>query len=126
MQVLVPGRRAAARDTGMVTAETAVVLPVLLVVLAAAVWVLAAVAGQLRCVDAARAAARAAARGDGSPVVQAAATQVAPAGATVQVQRSAQEVTVVVRAEVRPFGAALSRLPGVPVLARATAVVEGP
>jgi Flp pilus assembly protein TadG len=109
----------------MVTAETAVVLPVLLVVLAAAVWVLACVAGQLRCVDAARAAARAAARGDSGPGVVAATAGVAPRGATVTVVRAGDEVTVVVRAVVHPFGAALSRLPGTPVQAHATAVVEG-
>lgn len=126
MHVLVPGRRAAARDAGMVTAEAAVVLPVLLVVLAAAIWVLAAVAGQLRCVDAARAAARAAARGDAPPAVLAAAMEVAPAGAAVQVQRAGGQVRVLVRAEVRPFGEALSRLPGMPVSGRAAALVEGP
>jgi Flp pilus assembly protein TadG len=38
----------------MVTAETAVVLPVLLLVLAGAVAAVTAVGGQLRCVDAAR------------------------------------------------------------------------
>ena len=109
----------------MVTAETAVVLPVLLVVLAAAMWVLAAVAGQLRCVDAAAVAARAAARGDAPSAVTAAARRVAPQ-AHVAVSRHGDEVSVQVRAVVRPFGAALSRLPGTPVSARATAVVEGP
>ena len=110
----------------MVTAETAVVLPVLLVVLAAAVWVLACVAAQLRCVDAARAAARAAARGDGAAAVSAAAAAVAPAGAQAQVVRGDSTVTVEIRAVVRPFGSALAGLPGTPVSARATAVVEGP
>ena len=110
----------------MVTAETAVVLPVLLVVLAAAVWVLASVAGQLRCVDAARVGARAAARGDAASVVTAATARVAPAGAQVRVVRSGDEVTVEVSAVVRPFGAALARLPGTGVRAAATAVVEGP
>jgi Flp pilus assembly protein TadG len=124
--VVVPGRRATARDAGMVTAETAVVLPVLLVVLAAAVWVLAAVAGQLRCVDAARAAARAAARGDAPPAVTAAAREVAPAGARVQVQVSGTQVRVLVRAEVRPFGPVAGRLPAVLVAGRAVALVEGP
>ena len=46
----------------MVTAETAVVLPVLLVVLAGAVAAVTVVGAQLRCVDAAREGARAAAR----------------------------------------------------------------
>ena len=109
----------------MVTAETAVVLPVLLVVLAAAIWVLAAVAGQLRCVDAAAVAARAAARGDPPAVVTAAARRIAPT-AQVEVTRQGDEVTVRVRAVVRPFGAALAALPGTPVSGRATAVVEPP
>ncbi|MDT7545911.1 MAG: hypothetical protein QOE99_2021 [Actinomycetota bacterium] len=109
----------------MVTAETAVVLPVLLVVLAAAVWVLACVAAELRCVDAARVGARAAARGDTGAAVVVATSGVAPGGAQVQVLRDGDEVTVLVRAIVRPFGAVLSRLPGTPVAARATAVVEG-
>ena len=42
------------RAQGMVTAETASVLPVLVVVLVAAVWVVAAASAQLRCTDAAR------------------------------------------------------------------------
>ena len=110
----------------MVTAETAVVLPVLLVVLAATIWVLAAVAAQLRCVDAARLGARAAARGDATTDVVAAAARLAPAGAQVVVLRRADEVTVAVHGVVRPFGAVLARLPGTPVAAEATAVVEDP
>jgi Flp pilus assembly protein TadG len=110
----------------MVTAETAVVLPVLLVVLAGAIWVLASVAGQLRCVDAARVGARAAARGDATAAVTAATSSVAPAGAQVRVVRSGDEVTVEVTAVVKPFGAALSHLPGTHVRAAATALVEGP
>jgi hypothetical protein len=109
----------------MVTAETAVVLPVLVVVLVAATWVLMCVAAELRCVDAARLGARAAARGDTAAGVAAATSAVAPTGAEVDVVRDGEEVTVLVRAVVRPFGAVLSRLPGTPVAARATAVVEG-
>ncbi|MDX6198894.1 MAG: hypothetical protein QOJ79_2045 [Actinomycetota bacterium] len=110
----------------MVTAETAVVLPVLLLVLAASIWVLAAVAGQLRCVDAARLGARSAARGDTSADVIATARSTAPAGATVAVLRSGDQVTVTVSGVVRPFGALLGRLPGTPVAATATALVEDP
>jgi Flp pilus assembly protein TadG len=57
-------RRRAGRfagEAGMVTAETAVVLPVLLLVLAGAVAAVTVVGAQLRCVDAAREGARAAA-----------------------------------------------------------------
>jgi hypothetical protein len=109
----------------MVTAETAVVLPVLLVVLAAAVWVLACVAGELRCVDAARVGARAAARGDAAEAVTAATRVVAPRGGRISVMRSGDMVTVHVSAVLRPFGAVLAALPGTSVEARATAVVEG-
>jgi Flp pilus assembly protein TadG len=108
----------------MVTAETAVVLPVLLVVVAAAVWLIACVAAELRCVDAAWVGARAAARGDPVAAASAAAARVAPRGAQVQVMRSGDGVTVVVRAVVRPFGRALAALPGTPVAARATALPE--
>ena len=55
----------------MVTAETAVVLPVLLLVLAGAVAAMIVVGAQLRCVDAAREGARAAARGDPIGAVEA-------------------------------------------------------
>lgn len=112
------------RQRGSVTAETAVVLPVLLVVLAAAIWVLACVAAQLRCVDAAHAAARAAARGDAPADVQAAGRAVAPAGARVTVSRVGDQVHVVVTADVRPFGEALRVLPAMPVAGRATADAE--
>ena len=55
----------------MVTAETAVVLPVLLLVLAGAVAAVTVVGAQLRCVDAAREGARAAARGEDVATVRA-------------------------------------------------------
>ncbi len=62
----------------MVTAETAVVLPVLLLVLAAVVAAVLVVGAQLRCVDAAREGARAAARGEDPAAVQALVARVAP------------------------------------------------
>lgn len=117
-------RSAPIGSRGSVTAETAVLLPVLLVVLAAAVGVLACVAAQLRCVDAARAAARVAARGDDPALVQATGQRLAPPGARVAVGTSGDSVEVVVSAQVRPFGAALRRLPAVEVSGRAVAVVE--
>lgn len=111
-------------DRGSVTAETAMVLPVLLVVLAVAVWVLACVATQLRCVDAAHAAARAAARGDADAAVQATAREVAPDGAAVDVSRVGDQVHVRVTAVVSPLGQALRGLADVEVSGRATAAAE--
>lgn len=113
------------RDRGSVTAETAVVLPVLVVVLVAGVWALACVAAQLGCVDAARAAARAAARGDGAAAVRATGQRLAPDGAVVEHRASGDTVEVRVSAEVRPFGGVLRVLPAVSVSGRATAAVEG-
>ncbi len=112
-------------DRGSVTAETAVLLPVLLIVLAAAVGVLACVAGQLRCVDAARAAARVAARGDDATVVRSTAERLAPPGARVTIGTTGDVVEVLVSAEVRPFGSALQGLGSVDVSGRAVASIEG-
>jgi Flp pilus assembly protein TadG len=87
----------------MVTAETAVVLPVLLVVLAAVVTLVTLVGAQVRCVDAAREAARAAARGESDAVVRRLAAAAAPAGARTEVAPGST-VTVTVAADVAPFG----------------------
>lgn len=111
------GRRG---EEGTVTAETAVTLPVLLVVLAAAISVLACVGAQLDCQDAARSAARVAARGDAPDLVRGTAERLAPPGATVRLVSTADTVEVVVTAQVRPLGSAL-RLPTVGVSARAVA-----
>ncbi|NEK60538.1 pilus assembly protein TadE [Geodermatophilus sabuli] len=95
------GRR---REAGMVTAETAVVLPVLLLVLAGAVAAVTVVGAQLRCVDAAREGARAAARGEETAVVVALAARAAPAGALTTVAVDGTAVTVTVTAVVAPLG----------------------
>ncbi|MCU1692990.1 MAG: hypothetical protein JWM64_2081 [Frankiales bacterium] len=108
----------------MVTAETAVVLPVLVLVLAFAVWALACVGAQLRCVDAAREAARLAARGEPASEVQAAARRAAPHGAVVEVAVRGDHVVVLVRLDVEPFGPALAGLTGVQVQGRSTALQE--
>ena len=118
-------QRLCPRARGSVTAETAVLLPVLLIVLAAAISVLACVAAQLRCVDAARAAARVAARGDDPALVRTTGERLAPAGAAITLRSAGDTVEVVVTAQVRPFGQALGALPAVSVSGRAVAPVEG-
>ena len=110
-------------DRGSVSAEMAVVLPVLMVVLTVAVWVLTAVSGQLRCADAAGAGVRLAARGSSASQVRAAVEATAPDGATVQVAERGDRVEVVVQVRLRPFGSRV-RLPGVSVTGRATALRE--
>ena len=88
----------------MVTAETAVVLPVLLLVLAGAVAAVIVVGAQLRCVDAAREGARAAARGDDVADVTALAARAAPGGAMTTVNPEGEEVRVTVTARIAPLG----------------------
>ena len=88
----------------MVTAETAVVLPVLLFVLAAAVGAVTVVGAQLRCVDAAREGARAAARGEDVATVRALVLRVAPDGMAVAVTRDGEDVRVAVSGRIPPLG----------------------
>ena len=88
----------------MVTAETAVVLPVLLLVLAGAVAAVIVVGAQLRCVDAAREGARAAARGEPVAAVTALAGPAAPDGAVTTVSPEGDEVRVSVSARIAPLG----------------------
>ncbi|MEU2372328.1 TadE family type IV pilus minor pilin [Streptomyces pseudogriseolus] len=94
------GRRDGRRDRGFVTAESAMVLPVLVLVMAALVWGLMAVAAQIKCVDAARAGARAAARQDPPDAVVEVTREAAPAGARITVGRDAGQVRVTVVARV--------------------------
>jgi hypothetical protein len=82
-----------------VTAETAVVLPVLVVFAMALAWGLLVVAAQIQCVDAARTGARAAARQDPADAVAEVARDAAPRGARVTVSREGDRVRVVVVAE---------------------------
>ncbi len=86
-------------DRGFVTAETAVVLPVLVVFAMALVWGLLVVAAQIQCVDAARTGARAAARQDPADAVAEVTREAAPRGARITVSREGDRVRVVVVAE---------------------------
>ena len=88
----------------MVTAETAVVLPVLLFVLAGAVAAVTVVGAQLRCVDAAREGARAAARGEDAATVRALALRVAPEGMAVAVTQDGENLRVGISGRIAPLG----------------------
>lgn len=81
----------------MVTAELAVALPALVMVLVTALGGLALAIDQLRCVDAARAGARAAARGDPPAAVRDVVRRIAPAGAGIDVSASVPGGLVTVR-----------------------------
>lgn len=105
-------------DRGSVTVELAVGLPALVLLLFAALTAVSAVVTKLECVDAAREAARAAARGEpGEP----AGRRVAPDGAVVTVRVEGETVRATVSSRVRPLG---PYLPGIPVTAAAVAERE--
>jgi hypothetical protein len=105
-------------DRGSATAEFAVGLPALVLMTLVAVSAVSAVLTKMECVDAAREAARAAARGESG--VQGGA-RVAPGGATVVVSVNGDLVSATVRAHVSPLS---GRLPGFDVSATAVASVE--
>jgi Flp pilus assembly protein TadG len=113
--------RMPAGDSGSVTAETAVVLPVLVLVVAVLFGITRGIDAELSIQDAARVGARAAARGEPAAEVRRLAASVAPAGATVEVRHAGGLVDVVVRARVRPMGAAARFMPLLDLSARSVA-----
>ncbi|MDJ0384460.1 TadE family type IV pilus minor pilin [Streptomyces sp. G-G2] len=82
------GKSAERGDRGYVTAEAALVIPALVLFAALLVWALMAAAAQIRCVDAARAGARAAARSEPAEAALGAAREAAPPGARVELERT--------------------------------------
>ncbi|MGW6913405.1 TadE family type IV pilus minor pilin [Kitasatospora sp. NPDC054939] len=83
-------------EAGYATAETAVALPALVLLAVLLVWAVLAASAQIRCVDAARVGARAAARGETGAVALAGAA--APPGAVVHLATDASTVRVTVEA----------------------------
>lgn len=113
-----PLRRRRRRERGSATAELAVGLPAVVLLLLAGLTAVGAATTKLQCVDAAREAALAAARGEpGIAAGQAA----APAGAEVSVLVEGDTVAATVRAPVPLLGA---HLPATSVTAVAVAAVE--
>ena len=109
---------------GVVTAETAAVLPVLVLVAAALAWVVAFGVNQARVVDAARETARAIARGEDEAASTRLGMQIAPGGSIISVSDDADSVVVTVRADVHGPGGVLGFLPGHEVHAEAVATRE--
>ena len=103
----------------MVTAEVAGTTLAAFAVLTMMCWGIYVVVTQLRCVDAAAAIARQAARADGAAIAKAKAG--APSGAKITIQRGPSLVRVVVRVQTRPLGRWLG---AVPLEARAQVVPE--
>lgn len=111
-------RRRALCDAGMATAELAVALPVLMLLVLTAVYAVQVAGTRVRCLDAAREVARAAARGDSAA---AGTVRAALPGSSVALRRSSLTVTAVVTIRLRPLGAGL---PAVTVSERVTARTE--
>lgn len=111
-------------ERGAVAAELALGLPLLLAVTVGLVWLLAAGAAQVRVVDAAREAARVAARGDGLEVARDVGQRIAPEGAEVEVRLAGDEVRVQASARVDGPGGLFDFLPGVTVRSTAVATLE--
>jgi len=111
-------RRRPPNDRGAVTVETAIALSAFIVVLGLMMYGLMAVLDQVRCVDAAREAARLTARGEIDQAKDAAA-RIAPAGAEIRVDVEGEHIQVDVRAS--PLG---DMVPGVELHAEAFAVRE--
>ncbi|MET9658490.1 TadE family type IV pilus minor pilin [Streptomyces sp. NPDC006510] len=84
------GGAGARRDRGAVTAEAAMAIPVLVVFGLALVWALMAASAQIRCVDAARAGARAAARSEPEAQVLEVTRSAAPGGAEIAMERTGE------------------------------------
>lgn len=113
-------------ERGMVTAEAALVMPLIAAFAMALAWLITAVINEIRVVDAARDAARAVARGEDEQTAAAAARRTAPDDADVQVSYDGELVTVTVAAHSDPPGWLLVPLPSIPIESSASVAVEGP
>lgn len=81
------GRGEGEHEAGFTTAEFAVGFPAVMVVLLLSAALLGLLLDQIRCVDAARAAARSVARGDAVAVAEKLARETAPEGAAVRIHK---------------------------------------
>jgi Flp pilus assembly protein TadG len=111
-------------QAGAVTAEAAVVIPVLLLVALGLAWLVALGATEVRALDAARETARAAARGDDPSASIALGRRVATAGAEITVRDDGSTIEVQVDAPVRGPGGLFGFLPVYHARARAVAATE--
>ncbi|MGH3423906.1 MAG: TadE family type IV pilus minor pilin [Nocardioidaceae bacterium] len=113
-------------EDGMVTAETAVVLPFLVAVALVLVWVVSLGIAQVHLVDASREAARMSARGDDASKVRSTAEKMAPEGARIRIERQGSATTVRISLEEGLSMPLLDRIPPVRLHAEAVSANEGP
>lgn len=107
-------------ECGAVTAEVAVVLPVLLAILVFGVWMAGVVIQNIRCIDAARDVARAVARGEPPQSAQQLVRRTAPEGATFSITEDGPDIQVTVTKDVTPHWPLLAKLPPIKVKGQAT------
>lgn len=112
-------------ERGMVTAEAAVVLPILAAFVLVLVWLLSIGIAQVQVVDAARDGARAVARGVDTDTAVSAARRAAPDGAQVDVVDHGKTITVTVSVDAHAPGWLLVPMPDVTVDSASTMEVEG-
>lgn len=109
---------------GTVTAESALVLPLVAGFALVLVWVVSLGIAQVRTVDAARDAARGLARGDDERQAITVAQRTAPNGARVSIAKSGGSVTVSVSLQAQAPGWLLVPLPAVSLGSESTVEVE--
>lgn len=119
------GPRRRCDERGMVTAETAMAMPLLLLVTLAMSWLVAVGLVQMQVTDAAREGARALARGESPEHAASLARRAAP-GTEVDLAREGGVVVVRVHRRVSPPGGLLDALAGMTARATATALDEEP
>ena len=106
------------RDRGAYTAELATSMPALVLLFVVGLTAVDVLITKVRCVDAARDAARAVARGESPDSLS---DRYGPSGATVSVTIDGELVRATVRTTTHPFG---PHVPGFAVQAGAVAAVE--
>lgn len=111
-------------ERGMVTAEAALVLPMVAAFCLVLVWLVSVGVAQVQLVDAARDAARAIARGEDQDAAATAARRTAPAGSEVAFDTSAEVVTVRVSVQAAAPRWLLVPLPAIPLGSSSTVEVE--
>lgn len=112
-------------EDGTVTAEAAVVLPIIAAFALSLMWMLSIGIAKIETVDAARDAARAVARGDDLAQAVEIASRTAPPKASISVDEGSDGVvTVRVSVDARPPGWLLAPFPTVSVGSQATTLVE--
>lgn len=107
-------------EAGMVTAETAIIIPLVALFALVLIWMVVTVTAHVQVVDAARDGARAIARGEDEQAAVEQAIRTAPDEAEVRVADQGDAVTVVVEVDARGPGWLLVPLPAVHLESQAT------